>query len=263
MSEQVIRLPVLTPDCRACSGLCCVATAFARSADFAFDKPYGRPCRNLLPDFDCGIHDRLAESGFRGCVAFDCRGAGQHTTAKFGGRTWLSEPALAPLVFDTFFFLRTLHDLLWWLDTARQLPISAELRAEVAEELDKIAEATDRPAEELSGSLVDACASRADPLIREASAQARAHFSSRRDLARANLIGADLSGVDLRGADLSGASMLGALLAGADLRWADLRGTDLRGADVTGTDLSNAIFLHPSQLSSSRGTPLRPVDRAP
>ena len=65
-------------DCGRCAGLCCVAPAFARSADFALDKPAGRACPNLLADFRCGIHDRLDRSGFHGCVVFECFGAGPH-----------------------------------------------------------------------------------------------------------------------------------------------------------------------------------------
>ena len=37
----------LRADCSRCVGLCCVAPAFARSADFAVDKPAGTPCTNL------------------------------------------------------------------------------------------------------------------------------------------------------------------------------------------------------------------------
>ena len=59
-----------------CAGLCCVAPAFAASADFAIDKPAGRPCPNLRDDFRCGIHAELRERGFPGCEVFDCFGAG-------------------------------------------------------------------------------------------------------------------------------------------------------------------------------------------
>ncbi len=55
----------------------CVATAFARSADFAIDKPAERPCTKLLGDLRCGIHDGLRDQGFPGCDVFDFFGAGQ------------------------------------------------------------------------------------------------------------------------------------------------------------------------------------------
>ncbi len=246
-------LPSLAPDCQACSGLCCVATAFARSADFAIDKPYGRPCPNLLADYRCGIHERLSTSGFDGCVRFDCLGAGQRTTAAFGGRTWRTHPALADQIFDVFAVMRELHEMLWYLDRAGRLPITVELRRDLVEHTDVVVAAGDQPAEELNASAVTALAGRTEELIDGASAQVRAGYPDRRELRRADLAGADLHGIDLRGADLRGAVLVGARLGSADLRGADLRFADLRGADLAGADLRDVLFLHESQLQSATG----------
>ncbi len=53
----------LRADCGCCAGLCCVAPAFAASADFAMDKPAAQPCPNLLAGFRCGMHDSLPRTG--------------------------------------------------------------------------------------------------------------------------------------------------------------------------------------------------------
>ena len=75
------------PTARRCFGLCCVAPAFAASADFAIDKPAGAPCPNLRADYRCGIHTQLRPRGFPGCTVFDCFGAGQQVAqVTFGGR---------------------------------------------------------------------------------------------------------------------------------------------------------------------------------
>src|ERR1700712_5136503 len=93
----------LRADCSRCVALCCVAPAFAASADFAIDKPAGRPCPNLDAAFGCSIHRRLRPSGFPGCVVFDCLGAGQRVAQQtFAGRDWRSEPAIAPQMFAAF-----------------------------------------------------------------------------------------------------------------------------------------------------------------
>jgi len=50
----------LRADCDRCLGLCCIASAFAASADFGLDKPAGRPCPELsvVPyEMDC-VADR-------------------------------------------------------------------------------------------------------------------------------------------------------------------------------------------------------------
>ncbi|GAA4688437.1 hypothetical protein GCM10023215_25500 [Pseudonocardia yuanmonensis] len=106
----------LRADCSRCTGLCCVAPAFARSADFAFAKPAGTPCRHLRPDARCGVHAELRPRGMVGCTVFDCFGAGQALSARADWRDG-GEDA----VFAAFPQLRTLHELLRYLVEARGL----------------------------------------------------------------------------------------------------------------------------------------------
>src|SRR4051794_9103903 len=110
-------LPELRADCARCAGLCCVAPAFAASADFAIEKRAGQPCPNLQNDLRCRFHSRLRERGFPGCVAYDCFGAGQRIVQEtFGGADWRGSPQLARRMFDAFAVLRALHELLVYLD---------------------------------------------------------------------------------------------------------------------------------------------------
>ncbi|GAA2384820.1 pentapeptide repeat-containing protein [Dactylosporangium salmoneum] len=112
----------LRADCSRCFGICCVAPAFARSSDFAIDKPAGQPCPNLGDTFGCGIHTRLRERGFPGCTVYDCFGAGQHVAQViYEGRDWRRDPASAPRMFDVFAAVRILHELMWYLTEARHL----------------------------------------------------------------------------------------------------------------------------------------------
>ncbi|MBW8766297.1 MAG: pentapeptide repeat-containing protein, partial [Geodermatophilales bacterium] len=116
----------LRADCSRCAGLCCVAPAFAASADFAIDKPAGRACPHLQDDFRCGIHAQLRERGFPGCTVFDCFGAGQQLTqVTFGGRSWREAPELAASQFAVFPVLRQLHEMLWYLTEAESLTEAA------------------------------------------------------------------------------------------------------------------------------------------
>src|SRR3954451_3925369 len=107
---------VLEADCANCAALCCAAPAFAKSSDFAIDKPAGTPCPNLADDFRCSIHERLEERGFKGCTVFDCFGAGQRITQEtFGGRDWRTVPGLAGPMFASLPVVRQLHELMWYL----------------------------------------------------------------------------------------------------------------------------------------------------
>ncbi|GAA2521999.1 pentapeptide repeat-containing protein [Pilimelia columellifera] len=243
----------LRADCRRCFALCCVATAFAASADFAVDKPAGQPCRNLAPDFRCGIHASLPQRGFAGCVAFDCFGAGQQVAqVTFGGRDWRQAPATAPLMFDAFAVMRQLHELLWHLTAALALPDARPLLPDLRRELAATQAMTALPADQLVAADVSGRWASSSVLLVRASELTRA---GRRGPERrgADLIGADLRGADLRGANLRGAYLIRARLGRADLRRADLAGADLRGADLRGADLSTSIFLTQPQVDAAGG----------
>jgi hypothetical protein len=241
----------LRPDCARCAALCCVALPFAASADFAADKAAGEPCRHLQRDFRCGIHDRLRERGYPGCVAFDCFGAGQHVTQViFDGRDGPRPPEDFGRMVAVFPVVRLLHELLWYLDEALQAaePLHDELAAALA-----ATEALTRAGPyELLALEVEAHRQRVAAVLRRASELARAGHPGP-DRHGADLMGAHLQGADLRGADLRGAYLIGADLRGADLRRADLIGADLRGANLAGADLRQALYLTPSQLAAARG----------
>lgn len=118
----------LVADCAQCVGLCCVAPAFDRSAEFAIDKPAGVACPNLTKTHACAIHASLAEHGFGGCVRFDCLGAGQRVTAMFAPSTWRDGEDVAAFMFDAFRAMRRVHDLILLLREAGRLPMTADQR---------------------------------------------------------------------------------------------------------------------------------------
>jgi hypothetical protein len=232
----------LAADCARCAGLCCVAPAFAKSADFAIDKPAGRPCPNLREDHRCGIHERLVERGFKGCTVFDCFGAGQHIVQKTVGTR--ERHALLPV-------MRQLHELAWLLTEALGLAAARPLHDRIRTALAETEDLTSGTADEILVLDVEAYRMRVNPLLQEASRLARAGAGRRPDHRGANLIGRKLRGADLRGASLRGALLIGADLRDADLRRADFTGADLRGADLRGADLTGALFLTEAQLKAA------------
>jgi uncharacterized protein YjbI with pentapeptide repeats len=256
------RSRTLTADCGNCAGLCCVALAFSKSADFAFDKDAGEPCVNLDDDFRCQIHPHLRDRGFKGCTVFDCFGAGQKVTQQtFAGRTWRQAPASADQIFAVFAVVRQLHEILWYLDESLTLPQAQPLRVELEAAYDEIERLTDlTPADLLAIDLpnhrdrVNVLLARVSALVR-ADSPPRGPVSGAEQAIRpgADLIGARLAGHDLRGANIRGAYLIGADLRRADLRGADLLGADLRDADLGGADLSQALFLSRPQIDAARG----------
>ena len=284
----------LTADCSRCVGLCCVAPAFAASADFAFTKPAGVACRHLAADASCTIHDRLIPSGFPGCVAYDCFGAGQRVVALYGGG-----PRSAPML-SAYETVRQLHELLWYVADALSRSSAAPVHGALAQAGSAIEaavaggpssiEATDpathratvapllRHASALTRAAVPSAAGRPGPDGRHPDRASQAHQRADRnaghdlsegdlaqrdlsgpepagpELAGHDLAGHDLAGRDLGRADLSTASLIGADLRGAGLQVADLLAADLRGAVLDGADLSGALYLTRTQVGSARGS---------
>ena len=132
--------PILPPasleaDCSRCVALCCVLLAFDRSEAFAFDKASGVACQHLVSGWRCGIHDDLLGEGCGGCAAYDCQGAGPRAVELLGlepssTRWWGDEPAMS-VVAEVFGVLRTLHELLAYLQDAAAFVTTAQ-RSEAA-----------------------------------------------------------------------------------------------------------------------------------
>jgi hypothetical protein len=246
----------LRSDCARCVGLCCVALPFARTSDFAFDKPAGEPCRNLAEDFRCTIHASLRQGGMTGCTVYECFGAGQHVTqGTYGGRSWRDHPELRAEMFAVFPVVRHLHELLAYLAEAAAIPAAAPEHQAVAALSEEIVGLADSDPAVILAVDVAALRGRVGPVLDRVSTLAR---SGRRGPRRRNadLVGKNLRDADLRGADLRGAYLLGADLRRADLRLADLLGADLRGARLHGADLRDALFLTPPQVASASGDAL-------
>ena len=255
----------LRAECADCVGLCCVALAFAKSADFGFDKEAGEECVNLDDGYRCRIHPQLRESGFKGCTVFDCFGAGQHVTQHtFGGASWRDDAGARAGMFAVFPVVRQLHELLWYLEEALRMPAAAGLHPALRAARDDVEAAADAPAEAIRLLDVDDLRAPAAELLREAARLTReageaADRTAPLRVKRSRLRpGADLLGADLRGADLRGAELRGALLIAADLRdarlaRAELIGADLRDALLHGADLAEAVYLTQAQVNAATG----------
>jgi uncharacterized protein YjbI with pentapeptide repeats len=243
----------LVADCSRCFGLCCVALAFERSADFPIDKQAGEPCPNLQTDFSCSIHERLREEGFRGSAVYDCFGAGQQVAQEtFGGVNWCDAPETSAAMFAVLPVMRQLHEMLWYLAEAITRTDVTDLQAEIEQAYAATEALTHTDADALATLDLAMCRSTVAPLLHRTSELVRAdhHGPERRG---ADLVGAKLAGADLRGANLRGSLLIAADLRGADLRDADLIGADLRDADLSGADLTGGIFLTQVQINAARG----------
>lgn len=238
----------LVPDCSRCTGLCCVLLPFSASAGFGVDKSGGDPCRNLMPDDRCGIHDGLRERGWPGCTAFDCFGAGQQVTqVTYAGVAWRDYDDLGEMA-AAFSVMRQLHEMLFHLEeVGRRAP-----SAEGAALLDEVVDLTAGTPIELLTFDIDEVRERVGDLLQSVSRQVRDDRTGSA-VPRADLVGRDLRAELLAGADLRGALLIASDLRAVDLGAADLLGADLRDARLHGADLADVLFLSQAQVNVAQG----------
>jgi len=253
----------LSVDCSSCFGLCCVALYFSTLDGFPTDKKVGVPCPNLQIDNKCRVHSELSELGYKGCLAFDCFGAGQKISQlTYKGLDWRVDLETANEMFDVFLVMRQLHELLWYLSDALSLPSTLLLHPELSlliEETEKLTRG--RPEEiikidlTLQRNKVNEMLLNVSQLVRsETRKGVPSHFETNtKSGKRMNLMARDLRNRDLRGVDLRGACLIAADLRGNDLRGTDVIGADFRDTDISGVDLVDCLYLTQAQLNAAKG----------
>ncbi|MED3907669.1 pentapeptide repeat-containing protein [Peribacillus simplex] len=251
----------LRADCENCFGLCCVALPYAKSADFAIDKDGGTPCSNLQSDYRCGIHENLRAKGYRGCMVYECFGAGQKVSQlTYDGNDWRDNPASAKEMFDVFPIMQQLHEMLCYLHEALNLEDAKPLHRDLQAAFVDTEYLTKQSPKSIMDLNVPAHRAIVNDLLLRTSELVRAKVSFKKKQKKQNKIGrgSDLIGAKLRGADLRGANLRGALFIASDLREADMRvtdliGADLRDADLSGADLTGSFFITQAQINSAKG----------
>lgn len=248
----------LSADCEKCFGLCCVALAYAKSADFAFNKDGGTPCRNLQSNNLCSIHRNLREKGFRGCAVYECFGAGQKVSqVTYEGNDWRTNSSLAEEMFNVFPIMQQLHEMLLYLNEALSIKAAKSIHRDLLVYLHKTELLTEQRPEYILKINVQEHRANVNQLLLHTSKLVRSKIDNTQYLKligrKSDLIGADLRGADLQGADLRGALLIAADLRGTDLRKTDLIGADFRDADLRGADLTGSIFLTQAQVNAAIG----------
>lgn len=253
----------LKADCKKCFGLCCVGLHFSASEGFPIDKGIGEPCPNLQTDFTCSVHQGRLELGYKGCLAFDCFGAGQKVSQiSFVGLSWREDPKLSNQMMAVFLKVRQLQEIIWYLTEALSLQSIYAIELEIMKIIDETEEITRLSPDALMTIDIEGHRKKVIPLLLQSSELARRDITSGREKSThcKKKLGpaTDLAGADLRNTNLAGISLRGACLIAADLRNVDLSGTEVIGADfrdanIKGADLSRSIYLTQVQVNVAKG----------
>ncbi|KEF35921.1 putative low-complexity protein [Schinkia azotoformans MEV2011] len=246
----------LKSDCNNCFGLCCVALPYGKSADFPFNKDGGEPCRNLCSNNLCSIHGKLRETGFRGCVSYECFGAGQHVSQSiYNGKDWREGGEHAEEMFAVFPLVQQLHEMLWYLQQSLTLKETHSLHNTLQKIYEETVDLAVKSPEEILKTDIVAHRSKVNALLIDSSKLYRGDNNKKGKLMKqkSDYIGANLKGLNLQGANFRGKLMIASNLSQSDLRRADFIGSDLRDADLSGANLTEVLFLTQSQINSAIG----------
>ncbi len=253
----------LQPDCSNCFGLCCLTLYFSKQDGFPADKSAGMPCSHLREDFRCAIHDKLTAKGCKGCVAYECFGAGQQVSqVTYKGRSWREDAIPDDELCDVYLVMYQLQEICWYLTLALSYKAAAPMKERLTQALHATEQATILSPQALLAFDLSAHRAKVGTLLKEASGLVRGELSLSRKIQidtksnnreRRDYLGKDLRKKDLRYAELRGACLIAANLENMDLCGADFLGADLRDANLRGADLLDSIFLNQSQINAAQG----------
>lgn len=270
----------LESDCSNCCGLCCTALCFSKTEGFPADKEAGIPCRHLCEDFSCDIHSSLSRLRMKGCINYDCFGAGQITAEIiFQGKSWRQLPDPEEM-FRIFFLELKLHEAMWYLEEAALLSPAATLSPRIHTALagierlaygsrpyltedgvhEEIIKVNGLLKETIRMTLDYAASQMMPPKKAGAPRTARDHSASSRKYPKTHgsgslrYLGYNFQGADLSAIDFSSSFLIAANLKGCRLYGTCFLGTDLRDADISGADLRDAFFLTQMQINAAKGS---------
>lgn len=245
--------PILAVDCGACCGLCCTALCFSKLEGFPADKASGVPCRHLQPDFRCDIHEILSRRKLKGCLRYECFGAGQRVTRDvYGSRSW--REANAQEMFSVFEAVFRLHQMLWYVAEALTLQPAAALGPELSRMADRLLLLSSSAPAAVLGADLDAVQAEVNGLLHETWRRVQNSVGGPQERGKnTDFAGRNWQKTDLRGKDLSMTLLLASNFSGCTLEGVNLLGADLRDAEVRGADLSECLFLTQGQVNSAQG----------
>lgn len=246
--DQLLR--TLKSDCGNCCGLCCTALNYTKTDGFPSDKKAGMPCKYLQTDFRCGVHPERAERNFRGCMAYECIGAGQKVTGLYSKKNWRANPEIADQMFQDFWTVTQYHQMLWYLAEASRAEPAQDfsLRDEIHDRIQEIEQAAGIIPGELPRPEVEALREKTNAVLKKIIGRA-----CKPGKAAIDGIGRNFRKARLDGTDFSMALLIAANLEGCGLKGASFLGADLRDTNLRNTDLRDSLFLTQMQINSAKG----------
>ena len=241
-------------DCSRCSGLCCIALYCFKSDGFPQNKPVGKPCINLMDNFKCRIHNDLERMGMRGCIGYDCFGAGQYLTEEvYSGVTWQTQPERVKEICDLYMFMYRMFQLRFFLYESKKLASSETLLPEINQLLQENDEICRLPIQEMLPYPIDAYQDKVNHVLKKSCVELN-KFLGVKNSTETNFLNRNFKGKNLSGFDFNMKPLIASNFQNCNFKGATFIGTDTRDANFDGADLREAVFLSQGQINAAKGS---------
>ncbi|MGL4737646.1 MAG: pentapeptide repeat-containing protein [Cellulosilyticaceae bacterium] len=245
-----IVLEELRIHCERCSGLCCVALYCSKSDGFPEDKQAEVPCRHLRSDFKCDMHAQLVTKHMKGCLTYECFGAGQRVTQMYASLgDWATQPRKRKEIYEVFLIMTQLYQMRWYLLQAREMEQSVVDGQEIEQLILENEQIANLEPQQLITYGLGGYRERTNGILKEITKACAAPTSDKNK----SFFGKNFKGKNLDGQDMSMSLMIASNLEKCSLKGTNFLGADLRDANIKNTDLRESLFLTQMQINSAKG----------
>lgn len=248
------RLEKLKIDCSKCSGLCCTALFFSKIDGFPENKVAGKPCIKLKNDYYCKIHNELEKRNMKGCMSYDCFGAGQHVTqCIYKGETWQTSKEHSQEIFDVFIITFQLYQIRYFLEESILVISAKELRNDIEKLINEDETICNSTPQNIINFDIKSYRNRVNSILKQVSASILKCFKNSANGKLTDFLGRSFKKRDMSGLDLSMKLLIATNFDSCKFDGTIFLGADTRDTNFSNADLREAVFLTQGQINSAKG----------
>lgn len=243
-------------ECERCSGLCCTALFFSKTDGFPEDKISGKPCSHLQDNYQCDIHEQLQQRGMKGCIGYDCFGAGPKVTQDlFEGHTWREylRTGRDKDIFDTFVVVFHLYQIRYFLAEALTIIPAKKMSDEILGLLKENEQLCNYPFYAILDIDIHKYKCKVNPVLKQICSLVLDENETVHRKTSGEFAGKNFSGRDMRGLDFSMKLLIAADFSGCALSGSIFLGADTRDCNFCNADLTDTVFLSQGQINAAVG----------
>jgi hypothetical protein len=248
------RLEQLKVECSKCSALCCTALFFSKTDGFPESKKAGKPCTKLENNYRCKIHHELEKHNMKGCMGYDCFGAGQHVTQGiYKGETWQTSQEKSKEIFDVFVIVFQLYQIRYFLEEAKIITQAKELWIDIQNLIDENEALCNSTPQNILKIDIDSYRNKINITLKQVCGTIIKCFKNSNNKRLTEFLGRNFKKRDMSGLDLSMKLLIATDFDSCIFEGTVFLGADTRDTDFSNADLRDAVFLTQGQVNSAKG----------